>query len=97
MTDTHKKKHLPPPPLADILGELPDAPHDSELKITPPSAPAPTDSSTADVLGRLPEGSYDSGLKVDQRPAPVPSRHAQAAARRAGGHAPQRRVQISLA
>jgi hypothetical protein len=40
MSNSRKKKHLPPPPLADILGELSDAPHDSGLNISPSSTPA---------------------------------------------------------
>jgi hypothetical protein len=61
MSNPHKKKHLPPPPLSDVLGELPDEPYDSGLKVNQPSAPAPIDpppapeSGPADTL-RLPRG-----------------------------------------
>jgi hypothetical protein len=70
MSNPRKKKHLPPPPLSDILGKLTDAPYDSGLKITSPSAPAPSDPPPSDILGKLPRGAYDSGLKVNQPPAP---------------------------
>jgi len=70
MSDSHKKKHLPPPPLADVLGDLSDAPHDSVPKINPPSTP--TEPPSSDVLGTLSGGSYDSGLKVNPLPAPEP-------------------------
>jgi hypothetical protein len=61
MSNPRKKKHLPPPPLSDILGKLSDEPYDSGLKVNQPSAPAPADpppapeSGPADTL-RLPRG-----------------------------------------
>jgi hypothetical protein len=56
MSNPGKKKHLPPPPLSDILGTLSDAPYDSGLKVNQPPAPAPTpESAPADTL-RLPRG-----------------------------------------
>jgi hypothetical protein len=38
MSNPRKKKHLAPPPLSDILGELPKGPYDSGLKVNQPSA-----------------------------------------------------------
>jgi hypothetical protein len=84
MSNSRKKKHLPPPPLADILGELSDAPADSGLKISPSSTPA--DSPPADILGKLPEGSYDSGLKV--KPPSTPTDQPPAATQPATEPAP---------
>jgi len=58
MSKSHKKKHLPPPPLSDVLGRLSDEPYDSGLKVNQPSAPAPSnplDAAPADTL-RLPRG-----------------------------------------
>ena len=61
MSNPRKKKHLPPPPLSDILGELSDEPYDSGLKVNQPSKPALVDppptpeSAEADTL-RLPRG-----------------------------------------
>ena len=61
MSNSHKKKHLPPPPLADILGELPDAPYDSGLKVNQPPADSPQppvnplEPAPADTL-KLPRG-----------------------------------------
>ena len=69
MSNPRKKRHLPPPPLSEILGELPDTPYDSGLKVNQP--PAPADPPPSDILGTLPGGSYDSGLKVNQPPAPA--------------------------
>jgi hypothetical protein len=54
MSNPRKKKHLPPPPVSDILGKLSDEPYDSELRVNPPSAPAP-ESGSAETL-RLPRG-----------------------------------------
>jgi hypothetical protein len=76
MSNPHKKKHLPPPPLSDILGELRDEPYDSDLKIDSPSAP--TDPSPPDALGTVSGGSYDSGLKVNPPSAPTPTAPAPA-------------------
>ena len=67
MSNSRKKKHLPPPPLSDMLGDLADEPYDSALKVNPP--PAPVDPQHSDILGKLPGGSYDTGLKVNQPPA----------------------------
>jgi hypothetical protein len=40
MNNSRKKKHLPPPPLSDVLSELPKGPYDSGLKVNrPPDAP----------------------------------------------------------
>jgi hypothetical protein len=65
MSNPHKKKHLPPPPLSDVLGTLSDEPYDSGLKVNQPSVPAPVapplapinplESAPADTL-RLPRG-----------------------------------------
>jgi hypothetical protein len=65
MSNPRKKKHLPPPPLSDILGRLSDEPYDSGLKVDQPSAPAPgepppaqiepPEAAPADTL-RLPRG-----------------------------------------
>lgn len=64
MSNSHKKKHLPPPPLSDVLGKLSDAPYDSGLKVNQPSMPALLDpmpapinppKSPADTL-KLPRG-----------------------------------------
>jgi len=58
MSNPRKKKHLPPPPLSDILGKLSDEPYDSGLKVNQPSAAAPInplESAQADTL-RLPRG-----------------------------------------
>jgi emfourin len=61
MSNPRKKKHLPPPPLSDILGKLSDEPYDSGLKVDQASAPAPIEpppapeSAPADTL-RLPRG-----------------------------------------
>jgi hypothetical protein len=68
MNDSHKKKHLPPPPLSDILGELPAGPYDSSLKPDQPPAPKPA---SADTL-RLPRGALvamrrSGGLKFRSR------------------------------
>jgi hypothetical protein len=71
MSDTHKKKHLPPPPLSDILGDLSDAPRDSGLKAN--QSPTPAEPQSADVLGTLSGGEYDTGLKVNQPAAPAPA------------------------
>jgi hypothetical protein len=68
MSNSRRKKHLPPPPLADVMGELPEAPRKSGLKIAPSSAPADP---SVEVLGKLPEGAYDSGLKVNAPAAPI--------------------------
>ena len=73
MNNSRKKKHLPPPPLSEVLGRLSDEPHDSELKVTQPEppAPAPTEPPASEVLGRLSGEPYDSGLKVNQPPTPA--------------------------
>ena len=65
MSNSHKKKHLPPPPLADVLGRLSDEPYDGGLKVNQPPAPAPgvsppvlvnpLESGPADTL-KLPRG-----------------------------------------
>ena len=91
MSNSRKKKHLPPPPLADMLGDLSDEPYDSALKANRP--PAPVDPPPSDILGKLPGGSYDTGLKVNQPPASEPApadtlrlpRGALVAMRRSGG------------
>jgi hypothetical protein len=98
MSNSRKKKHLPPPPLVDILGELPEAPRDNDQNVEPPAAPNQQPSS--DVVGTLPKGAYDTGLKVNQpsspsgpQPAPTPAstdtlrlpRGALVAMRRSGG------------
>jgi len=59
MSNPRKKKHLPPPPLSDILGKLSDEPYDTGLKVNQP--PAPTDPLSAPEPGpadtlRLPRG-----------------------------------------
>jgi hypothetical protein len=75
MSESHKKKHLPPPPLSEILGELPDTPYDSGLKVNQPPAPAdplsPPEPGPADTL-RLPRGALvamrrSGGLKFRSR------------------------------
>jgi hypothetical protein len=60
MSNPRKKKHLPPPPLSDVLGRLSDEPYDSGLKGDQPPAPPrvpvnPLEDSPADTLG-LPRG-----------------------------------------
>ena len=61
MSNPRRKKHLPPPPLSEILGELPAGPYDSGLKVDQPPAPLnPPDAPQA-----------DSGPTIDQPPAPI--------------------------
>jgi len=57
MSNPRKKKHLAPPPLSEILGELPKGPYDSGLNVNqPPAAPInPLEDAPADRL-RLPRG-----------------------------------------
>jgi hypothetical protein len=91
MSNSRKKKHLPPPPLSDTLGRLSDEPYDSGLKVNQP--PAPAEPQESDVLGTLSGGAYDSGLKVNQPATPESSpantlrlpRGALVALRRSGG------------
>jgi hypothetical protein len=61
MSKPRRKKHLPPPPLSEILGELPSGPYDSGLKVDQPPAP----------VNPLEAPETDGGLKVGQPPAPV--------------------------
>jgi hypothetical protein len=72
MSNSHRKKHLPPPPLAEVMGDPRDAPQASEQPAAPP----------ADVLGTLPAGPYDTGLKVNQSHVPPPAQPASADALR---------------
>ena len=57
MSNPRKKKHLAPPPLSEVLGELPGGPFDSGLKVNqPPPAPInPLEDPHADRL-TLPRG-----------------------------------------
>lgn len=57
MSNPRKKKHLAPPPLSEILGELPKGPYDSGLKVNqPPATPInPLEDPQADRL-LLPRG-----------------------------------------
>ncbi len=70
---SHKKKHLRPPPLSDLLGTPSDESHDSELKINQPPVPATAEPQQATVLGTLSGGEYDTGLKVNPPAAPAPA------------------------
>jgi len=73
MSNPRKKKHLPPPPLSEVLGTLADEPYDSKLKASPQTAttpPAP-ESAPADTL-KLPRGALvamrrSGGLKFRSR------------------------------
>src|SRR5689334_17244674 len=98
MSNSHRKKHLPPPPLAEVIGDLPDAPQESQQQAGPPA-----DTSSSDVLGRLPAGPYDTGLKVNQPPTPAQPaqadtlrlpRGALVAMRRSGGFKFRSRVVV---
>lgn len=70
MNDSHKKKHLPPPPLSEVLGDTLHDPYDSVLKVNPPESPAPAQP-PSEVLGTLSGGPHDSVLKVNPPPAPA--------------------------
>ena len=80
MSNPRKKKHLAPPPLSELLGELPTGPYDSGLQVDQPPAP-----------GNAPDTAQpNSGLKVDQPPSAQEEtltlpRGALVALRRSGG------------
>jgi hypothetical protein len=61
MSNPRRKKHLPPPPLSEILGELPAGPYDSGMKAGQPPAP----------VNPLEAPERDGGLKAGQPPAPI--------------------------
>ncbi len=73
MSNPRRKKHLAPPPLSEILGELPAGPYDSGLKVNqPPDPPTnPLEDPQPDRL-TLPRGALvamrrSGGLKFRSR------------------------------